>query len=124
MTCLPNWTVLYPILYVKSSSRTTHADAENESVPYPEVQEEAPDSNPDGRALEAEPDGLEVEDLRWVLVRVDLTNWEIWLIFVLKPPRQDKNWEILPEVQGRGHWIHRIFVPKASMCSTGQRLEV
>ena len=39
-------------------------DAENKSVPYPEVQEEAPDSNPDGRALEAEPDGLEVEDLR------------------------------------------------------------
>ena len=33
------------------------------SVPYSEVQEEAPDSNPDGRALEAEPDGLEVEDL-------------------------------------------------------------
>ena len=29
-----------------------------------EVQEEVPDSNPDGRALEAEPDGLEVEDLR------------------------------------------------------------
>ena len=83
-----------PGLVLKSSSRTTHAgfrneDAENESVPYPEVQEEAPDSNPDGRALEAEPDGLEVEDLRWVLVRVDLTNWEIWLIFVLKPPRRD-----------------------------------
>ena len=39
---------------------------ENESVPYPEVQEEYPDSNPDGRALEAESDGLEVEDLRWV----------------------------------------------------------
>ena len=94
MTCLPNWTVLYPILYLESSSRTTdvgfrNEDAENESVPYPEVQEEAPDSNPDGQALEAEPDGLEVEDLRWVLVRVDLTNWEIWLIFVLKPPRQD-----------------------------------
>ena len=34
---------------------------ENESVPYPEVQEEAPASNPDGQALEAEPDGLEVE---------------------------------------------------------------
>ena len=49
----------------------TNMHAENESVPYPEVQEEAPDSNPDGRALEAEPDGLEVEDLR---VRVDLTN--------------------------------------------------
>ena len=50
-------------------SLPTHAgfpneDAENESVPYPEVKEEAPDSNPDGRALEAEPDGLEVEDLR------------------------------------------------------------
>ena len=81
MTCLPNWTVLYPILYLESSSRTTHAgfrnkDAENESVPYSEVQEEAPDSNPDGRALEAEPDGLEVEDLHWdwVLVRVGLTN--------------------------------------------------
>ena len=88
MTCLPSWTVLYPILYLESSSRTTHAgfrneDAENESVPYPAVQEEAPDSNPDGRALEAEPDGLEVEDLRWVLVRVDLTNWEIWLIYLI-----------------------------------------
>ena len=34
------------------------------SVPYPEVQEEVLDSNPDGQALEAEPDGLEVEDLR------------------------------------------------------------
>ena len=33
-------------------------------VPYPEVQEEAPDSNPDGRTLEGKPDGLEVEDLR------------------------------------------------------------
>ena len=64
MTCLPNCTVLYLILYVESSSPTTHAHAENESVPYPEVQEEAPDSNSDGRALEAEPDGLEVEDLR------------------------------------------------------------
>ena len=58
-----------PGLVLESSSRTTHAgfrneDAENESVPYPEVQEEAPDSNPDGRALEAEPDGLKVEDLR------------------------------------------------------------
>ena len=89
MTCLPNWTVLYPI-----SSRTTHAgfrneDAENESVPYLEVQEEAPDSNPDEQALEAEPDGLELEDLHWVLVRVDLTNWEIWLILVLMPARQD-----------------------------------
>ena len=88
MTCLPNWTVLYPILYLESSSRTTHArfrneDAENESVPYPEVQEEAPDSNPDGRALEAEPDGLEVEDLHWVLVREDLTNWEIRLIYLI-----------------------------------------
>ena len=82
MTCLPNWTVLYPTLYLESSSRTTHAgfrneDAENERVPYPEGQEEVPDSIPDGRALEAEPDGLEGEDLRWVLVRVDLTNWEI-----------------------------------------------
>ena len=77
-----------PGLVLESSSRTTHAgfrneDAENESVPYPEVQEEAPDSNPDGRALEAEPDGLEVEDLRWVLVRVDLTNWEIRLIYLI-----------------------------------------
>ena len=26
MTCLPNWTVLYPILYLESSSLTTHAD--------------------------------------------------------------------------------------------------
>ena len=56
-------------MYLASSFCTTHAgfrkeDAENESVPYPEDQEEAPDSNPDGRALEAEPDGLEVEDLR------------------------------------------------------------
>ena len=63
--------------------------AENDSVPYPEVQEEAPDSNPDGQALEAEPDGLEVEDLRWGLVRVDLTNWEIWMILVHTPARQD-----------------------------------
>ena len=60
---MPNWTVIYPILYLESSSRTTHAcfqnkDAENESAPYPEVQEEAPDSNPDRRALGAEPDGL------------------------------------------------------------------
>ena len=74
-------------MYLESSFCTTHAgfrneDAENESVPYPEVQEEAPDSNPDGRALEAEPDGLEVEDLRRVLVRVDLTNWEIRLIYI------------------------------------------
>ena len=72
MTCRPDWTVLYPILYLESSSRTTHAgfrneDAENESVPYTEVQEEASDSNPDGRATEAELDGLEGEDLRWVL---------------------------------------------------------
>ena len=57
-----------PGLVLESSSRTTHAgfrnkDTENESVPYPEVQEEAPDSNPDGRAPEAEPDGLEGEDL-------------------------------------------------------------
>ena len=56
-----------PGLVLESSSRTTHAgfrneDAENESVRYPEVQEEAPDSNPDGRSLQdAEPDGLEVE---------------------------------------------------------------
>ena len=91
MTCLPNWTVLYPILYLGCLSRTTHAcfrneDAENESVPYPEVQEEAPDSNPDGQALEAEPDGLEVEDLPWVLVRVDLTNWEMFWFFLLYFP--------------------------------------
>ena len=88
MICLPNWTVFHPILYLDSLSRTTHAgfrneDAENESVPYPEVQEEAPDSNPDGQALEAEPDRLEVEDLCWVLVRVDLTNWEIRLIYLI-----------------------------------------
>ena len=74
-------------MYLESSFCTTHVgfrneDAENESVPYPEVQEEAPDSNPDGRALEAEPDGLEVEGLRRVLVRVDLTNWEIRLIYI------------------------------------------
>ena len=42
----------------------SNEDAENESVPYPEVKEEAPDSNPDGQALEAEPGRLEVEDLR------------------------------------------------------------
>ena len=58
-----------PGLVFEFSSRTTHAgfrneDAENESVPYPEVQEEASDSNPDGRALEAEPDGLKLKDLR------------------------------------------------------------
>ena len=69
-------------------SRTTQAgfrneDAEYESVPYPELQEEAPDSNPDGRALEAKPDRLEVEDFHGVLVRVDLTNWEIRLIYVI-----------------------------------------
>ena len=59
--------------------------AEYESVPYSEHQEEAPDSNPDGRAKQAEPDGLEVEDLRRVLVRIDLpqlTNWEIRLIYI------------------------------------------
>ena len=66
-----------PGLVLKSSSRTTHAgfrneDAENESVPYPEVQEEAPDSNPDGRAPEAEPDGLEGEDL--LGNSIDLSN--------------------------------------------------
>ena len=80
MTCLPNWTVLHLILYLESSSRTTHAgfrneDAVNESAPYPELQEGSPDSNPDGRAQElAEPNGFKVEDLRRVLVRVDLTN--------------------------------------------------
>ena len=31
------------------------------SVPDPELQEEAPASNPDRRAVVAEPDGLEVE---------------------------------------------------------------
>ena len=104
MTCLPDWTVRYAIFYLDSSSRTTHAgfrneDAENASVPYPEVQEEAPDSNPDGQALEAEPDGLEVEDLRWVLVRVDLTNWEIrliYLIFML--------WHYWPYITGIWRW--------------------
>ena len=30
-----------------------------------------------GEKPEAEPDGLEGEDLCWVLVRVDLTKWEI-----------------------------------------------
>ena len=80
MTCLPNWTVLYPILYLESSSRTTHAgfrneDAVKENALYPELQEKSPDSNPDGRAQElAEPNGFEVEDLRRVLVRVDLTK--------------------------------------------------
>ena len=79
---LPN---LVPRVFV---SRTTQAgfrneDAEYESVPYPELQEEAPDSTPDGRALEAKPDRLEVEDFRGVLVRVDLTNWEIRLIYVI-----------------------------------------
>ena len=57
-----------PGLVLESSSRTTNAgfrneDAENESVRYSEVQEEAPDCNPDGRAPEAEPAGLEGEDL-------------------------------------------------------------
>ena len=76
MICLPNRTFLYPVMYLESSSRTTQAgfwneDAVNESAPYPEVQEEAPNSNPDGRAQElAEPSGFEVEDLRRVLVRV------------------------------------------------------
>ena len=88
MTCLPNWTVLYPVLYLESASRATPAsfrneDADSESVPYPEVQEEAPNSNPDGWAVEAEPDGLEEEDLCWVLVRVHLTNWEIRLIYLI-----------------------------------------
>ena len=47
----------------------------NESAPYPELQEGSPDFNRDGRAQElAEPNGFEVEDLRRVLVRVDLTN--------------------------------------------------
>ena len=77
MTCLPNWTAPYPVLYLESSSRTTHPGfwnegADNESVPYRKVQGrghshelmvQAPDSNPDGRAQEAQPNGLEVEDL-------------------------------------------------------------
>ena len=77
-----------PILYLESLTCTTHAsfrseDAENESVPDPEVQEEAHNSNPDRWAKElAEPNGFEVEDLCWVLVRVDLTNWEIQLIYL------------------------------------------
>ena len=75
-------------MYLESSSCTTHAgfrnkDAEYEDVPYPELQVKASNSNPDGQALEAEPDGLKVEDLRGVLVRVDLTNWEIRLIYVM-----------------------------------------
>ena len=58
MTCLPKWTVPNPILYLEFSSLTTHAgfrkeDAEYGSVPYPELQEEAPGSNPDGWAQEA-----------------------------------------------------------------------
>ena len=60
MTCLPNWTVLYPILYLESSSRTSHAgfrneDAVNESAPYPELQEGSPDYNPDGRVGKCRP---------------------------------------------------------------------
>ena len=57
----------------------------NEDAEY-ELQEEAPDSNPDGRVQQAEPDGLEVENLRRVLVKIDLpqlTNWEIRLIYVM-----------------------------------------
>ena len=55
MTCLPNWTVLYPFLYLESSSRTTHAgfqneDAAKESAPYLELQEGSTDYNPDGQA--------------------------------------------------------------------------
>ena len=56
-----------PIRVPRVFSRTAHAcfankDVGHESVPDPEPQEEAPDSNPDGRSLqEAEPDGLEVE---------------------------------------------------------------
>ena len=73
---MPNWTVLYPTLYIESPSCPTHAcfrneDAVNESSPYPELQEGSPDSNPDGRAQElAELNGFDVEDLRRVLVRV------------------------------------------------------
>ena len=54
------------LLYLESSSRTTHAgfrneDAVNESAPYPELQEGSPDSNPDGRAQElVEPNGFKV----------------------------------------------------------------
>ena len=52
----PYWTwQVYPILYLESSSLTTHAgfrneDAVNEGFPYLEVQEGSPDSNSDGRA--------------------------------------------------------------------------
>jgi hypothetical protein len=54
----------------------------------PELLEEDPDSDPDGRALKAEPDdnGLEVEELRWLLaaaVWVEFTSWEIRLISVI-----------------------------------------
>ena len=66
-------------MYLESSSLTSHADfqnedAENEGVPYPEVhQDKLPILlNPDGRAQEAEPNGLEEEDLRSLLE--DLTN--------------------------------------------------
>ena len=66
---LPNLVPRVFVLHMqrKTRERETNAmneDAENASVPYREVQEEAPDSNPDWRALEAEPDGLELEDLR------------------------------------------------------------
>ena len=67
-------------MYLEALSRTTHAgfrneDAENESVPYPQLQEDAPDSNPDRWVQElAEHNGLQVEDLCGVLVRGDLTN--------------------------------------------------
>lgn len=56
-----------PCLVPRVFSRTAHAcfankDVGHESVPDPEPQEEAPDSNADGRALqEVEPDGIEVE---------------------------------------------------------------
>ena len=47
MTCLPIGTVLYPILYLESSSRTTRAgfrneDAVNESAPTPNFRKDLP----------------------------------------------------------------------------------
>ena len=78
---LPNLVPRVFVQYYTAGFR--NEDAENESVPFPELQEEAPDPNLDGRAQElAEPNGLKVEDLRRVLARVDLTNWEIRLIYL------------------------------------------
>ena len=58
MTSLPKWTIPYPISFLDSSSRTTHAgfrneDDEYESVPYAKLENEAPDSYPEGRAMVA-----------------------------------------------------------------------